>query len=335
MHRTNSDMQAILDMHAKLTPLPIETLCAENARQIPLLDQAAVGVYGHSLLTKLSPFPLDIGSVGHQTIPGPEGNIMLRVYTPTGHAPRDGWPAVVYYHGGGWVIANLNTYDSSCRALCDAANCVVISAHYRQAPEHPFPAALDDAYVTYKYVTQNPKMFNICPGKIAIAGESAGGNLAAVITLKARDEGVQLPIHQLLVYPVTDVAHGANSPSAVENSVAKPLNKAMLNWFYDHYAAGSDRNDWRMSPLHASSHAGLPPATIILAEIDPLRSDGEAYAQKLSDAGVPVNLKIFEGVTHEFFGLTALVHEAKEAVAMAARDLKDAFEKVSERKMVA
>jgi acetyl esterase len=324
MPTPNNQMQMILDAHAEMGPLPIENLDPVRARQIPLPDRAAVAVYGQHFIKKaLAPMPLPVGRVEHRAL---GADVLLRIYTPKGDMPKGGWPSVVYFHGGGFVIATLDTYDASCRALCDGAHAKIISVHYRQAPENPWPAAVEDAFNAYQWVQENTRQLNLNPNQIAIAGESAGGNLATVVCLIARTQKAPMPVHQLLVYPVTDMANGVNSASARENANAKPLNRAMLNWFYGHYLQGEDAHHPSASPLLATSHQGLPAATVILAEIDPLRSDGEAYAKKLKEAGVPVNLKVFDGVTHEFFGLVGLVDEAAAAMKMACDDLKDAFE---------
>ncbi len=194
-------------------------------------------------------------------------------------------------------------------------------------PEHKWPAAPKDAFKAWTWVANNAHDIDGNPAKIAVAGESAGGNLAAVVCLLARDQGVAVPVHQLLIYPVTDVADGVNSVSARENADAKPLNAAMLKWFYNHYLPqDANRRAPDVSPLYAKDHAGLPPATIILAELDPLRSDGEAYAAKLEQAGVPVTLETYAGVTHEFFGMAGIVSEATNAIELACDNLEVAFE---------
>lgn len=326
MKTPNSTMQAILDAHAAMGPLPIEHLTPELARQIPLADRAAMAYYGQHITKRaLAPTPTPVGHVFHLQIPGPGGSLLARAYVPKGDAPKGGWPITVYFHGGGFVLATLDTYDASCRALCNASESLVISVHYRQAPEHRWPAAPQDALAAYRWIADNAQQFNGDAHRMAVAGESAGGNLAAVLCLQARDLGVPLPLHQLLIYPVTDVAHGIASRSSMEFAGEKPLNTPMLVWFYDHYAGpDADRTHRYMSPLHAEL-AGLPPATVILAEIDPLFSDGEAYAEKLARAGVAVDLKIYEGVTHEFFGMAGLLEEATDAVAFAGEQLKNAF----------
>ena len=327
MAKPNDQMQAVLDAHKQMGPLPIETLDPEIARQIPLMDRAAMAVYGqHFAKRALASNPLPVGEVRHMKIDGSRGDILARIYTPKGDMPAGGWPVVVYYHGGGWVIATLDTYDASVRALCDEAQCIVISMHYRQAPEHKWPAAAEDAFDAFIWAQRNAKKLKGNPHKIAIAGESAGGNLAAVVCLMARDNSITLPLHQLLIYPVTDTYEGFDSASAKQYANAAPLNREMLIWFYNHYLPkDADRKNAYISPLHASDLTELPPATVISAEIDPLRSEGEAFANKLKAAHVPVEWRLYKGVTHEFFGMKGIVDEAGEAIAFAAERLKKAF----------
>lgn len=328
MKRPNDQMEAVLEAYRALHPPHIEKLTPELARQVPLIDRAAVAVYGqHFTKRALLPLPIPVGNVEHVTLAGAEGQeILARVYTPRGDTPTEGWPVLLYFHGGGWVLGTLDTYDSSCRALCEAAQCVVVSVHYRQAPEHPWPAAADDAFSAYRWLLAHAGAVGGSMGRIAVAGESAGGNLAAVVTLLAREQNLPQPVHQLLIYPVTDLEGGTSSPSAAEHVAAEPLSTSMLHWFYAHYVPeGVDRRHPHISPLHAKSLAGLAPATIILAELDPLRSDGERYAARLDNAGVRVSLTTFEGVTHEFFGMGSVVNEAASAVALAAKNLRDAF----------
>lgn len=326
MHKPNQQMQAILDAHAELGPLPIESMTCEHARAMPLLDRAALAVYGHHFTKRaITPMPLPVGRVQHRTISGAAGDLLVRIYTPKGSEPLQGWPVLVYYPGGGWVLAGLDTYDASCRGLCDGADCMVISVYYRHAPEHRWPAASDDALAAFLWVQRNASELGGDPTRMAIAGESAGGNLAAVVAQKLRDAGNPAPLHQLLIYPVTDVAEGPSRASAEENADAKPLNRAMLHWFYNHYVPDeADRRDPAISPLYGNLR-GLPPATLILAEIDPLRSEGEAYAKRMLDAGVSVDLHVYKGVTHDFFSLTGLVEEAAEALATACRHLRRSF----------
>ena len=308
-------MQAVLDAHKSLNPKPIETLTPAEARVQPSLADAVKEV----LRKQGKPTaPEEVGSVKDITIPGATP-IPARVYTPKGTGP---FPVLVYWHGGGFVLADLNTYDSSPRALCNAAGCLVVSCDYRHAPEFPFPAPVDDAVTAYQWVRKNAATLGGDPRRVAVAGESAGGNLAAVVCQAHVRGDVPAPLHQVLVYPVTD--GNLDTPSYKEHADARPLNKPMMQWFFKHYRPTP--GDPRAAPLRGGL-AGLPPATVILAEIDPLRSDGEAYAAKLKAAGVTVNRKTYPGVAHEFFGMGAVVDKAKEAVGVAAADLKAAFGK--------
>lgn len=319
----NTKMQQVLDEFAAFNAPPLTSLMPENARQLPSMADAAMSAISkHTLARAMKPVPEPIAKIEHRVIPGPGGDLLLRVYTPdAGDMPL---PVLVYFHGGGWVIATLDTYDSSCRALAKQAGCIVASVAYRQAPEHKFPAAADDAFAAYQWIVANAAEIGGDPARVAVGGESAGGNLAAVTSLMARDKGMQMPVHQLLVYPVTDFSFDTGSYQ--ENAMAKPLNKETMQWFWKHYLESpTDGANPYASPLRATNFGGLPPATVITAEIDPLRSEGEAYAQKLEEAGVAVTATCYSGVTHEFFGMAAGVDEAKQAVEEAAVCLRAAF----------
>lgn len=315
-----ADMQAILDQLAAFEAPPIEALSAENARKVPLPGDAVVAVLAERGETVA---PEAVGDISHQLIAGPDGNdILLRILTPEGDGP---FPVTVYYHGGGWVIAGLDAYEPSARALTNAANTVVVMVAYRQSPESLFPAAVEDAYAAYQWVTENAADINGDPERVAVAGESAGGNLATVVSLLARENGDPMPVYQLLIYPVTQLV-GADTPSALTYADAAPLNSAMLGWFKERYLAEpSDAWNAFVSPLLVQDLSGLPPATVIAAEIDPLRSEGEAYATRLTEAGVEVVYQNFDGVTHEFFGMGAVLEEAQQAVTLAAEGLTAAF----------
>ena len=314
----NPQMRAVLNSLAKLRPKPIEKLSAAQARKQPGPPDAVKRLLKQQ---NRSTAPMSVASVMDRTIPVKGGTIPIRVYKPSGKGP---FPVLVYTHGGGWVIANIQAYDASCRALANAASCVVVSVGYRQAPEHKFPTAAEDAYAGYIWSRKNAGSINGDARRVAVAGESAGGNLATVTCLMARDRKAPMPVHQLLVYPITN--DDFNTPSYLENAKAKPLNRAMMIWFWEKYQTKSaDGKSPYASPLKAQSLKGLPPATIILAEIDPLRSDGEQYAAKLRRDGVPVRLITYKGVTHEFFGMGAVVDEAKQANQAAARALTTAF----------
>ena len=226
-------------------------------------------------------------------------------------------------HGGGWVIADRDVYDASPRAIANAAGAVVVSTHYRLAPEHPFPASHEDTFAAYVWVRQNTDSFRGDPRHIAVVGESAGGNMAAAICLTARQQEIPMPDHQVLIYPVTSA--DMQTPSFVQNAHARPLNQAMFSWFGGHaFGNPNDTQDPRIDLLNADLR-GLPPATIITAEIDPLRSGGEMFADKLHAAGVSVKYRCYDGVTHEFFGMGAVLEESRNATKLIADRLKDAF----------
>ena len=313
-------MQAVLDELAAFDGKPIDKLSPEEARKQPTPADAVKRLMKKRDLKGPEP----VGDVDNTSVKLGDGHkIDVRIYTPKGEGP---FPVILYIHGGGWVIADLDTYDSSPRALCNAAQAIVVSTHYRLAPEHPFPAAHEDVFAIYQWVMKNEEKRNYDAKRLAVVGESAGGNMAAAISLMAKARGVTLPIHQVLVYPVTDPGI-TNSPSYLDNAEAKPLNKAMMEWFVRHTVAKpEDGADPRLSLLHAGDALkAMPPTTIILAQIDPLRSEGEGLAKLLKAAGVKVNEKIYPGVTHEFFGMGAVVDKARDAVAVAATDLRAAF----------
>jgi len=318
MAAPNAQMQLVLDQLGTLGGKPIETLSAAEARKQPTPTDAV-----KALLTKggKSAAPDPAVSSIDRTIPGPAGPLPIRIYTPkVGTGP---FPVVVYYHGGGWVIANKDVYDGGARALSKMANAVVVSVDYRLGPEHKFPAAHDDAFATYEWALKNAASIKGDPKRLAVAGESAGGGLAVATAIMARDKKDQMPLAIVSVYPIAGT--DTMTSSYVENAKAKPLNRAMMSWFFDQYLNGpQDRANPRVN-LVAADLRGLPPTTIINAQIDPLRADGEVLAQKLKGAGVQVEQKTYPGVTHEFFGMGAVVDSAKDAEQMAADALRKAF----------
>jgi acetyl esterase len=256
-------------------------------------------------------------SVMNRTVPGPAGEIPIRVYTPT---PGSGRPGLVFFHGGGFVLGTLDSSDRPCRNLAFMSDRVVVSVDYRLAPEHPFPAAIDDAVAATTHVVEHASEFGMDPDQIAIGGESAGANLAAVTALKLRDRRLRLAF-QLLVYPQVDFAD--ESPSMREFAAGHFITSELLAYFDRHYLNTADRRHHDVSPLHADLR-GVPPAFVITAECDPLRDQGEAYARKLQQAGVPVSLKRYEGMIHPFFSLGGIVDGGREAMADAAAALKQA-----------
>ncbi|HLM68444.1 MAG TPA: alpha/beta hydrolase, partial [Longimicrobium sp.] len=247
----------------------------------------------------------------------PGGDIPVRIYAPEGTGP---FPVIVYTHGGGWVIATNDTYDASARGLCDAVGAIVVAVEYRKAPEHRFPAAHQDAFAAYHWVLQNASELGGDSFRVAVAGESAGGNLAVATAMLARDNGIQPPAHVLAVYPIADGR--TDSPSYVENADARPLNRPMMQWFFGHYLRSPADAEHALISLVRADLRNLPPTTIITAEIDPLRSDGERLAEALRAAGVDVDYHSYGGVTHEFFGMAVVVKDAGKALAQAAKGLK-------------
>ncbi len=310
-------MQAVLDELSAFNAPPIETTIPEIARQLPSATDAVMAVLSKQNKPTVEP----VARVEHRVFQGPGSPLVVRIYTPAGSGP---FPVIVYFHGGGWVIANLDTYDPSCRGLTNAAKAIVVSVAYRQAPEHKFPAAPDDSFAAYKWVLANAASFNGDPNRVAVAGESAGGNLAAVTSIMARDGGVKLPVFQLLVYPVTDFSKEYTSYQEFAN--AKPLNTAGLKWFGMYYLrSDTDKTNPRASVLLTPNLKGLPPTWLVTAEIDPLRDQGEDFKTWLIGAGNKVGGARYTGVTHEFFGMGAAVDTAKKALAEAAFQLKVAF----------
>lgn len=313
--KAEPNMQKVLDAMASLKPKPIENLSPEEARKQPSAADAVKKVLSDA---GQSTAPEPGVTMKTQTVQGKGGSFPVHIFTPEGKGP---FPVIVYYHGGGFVIADTKVYEASVRALAKGAKAIVVSADYRRAPEHKFPTQPEDAFAAYKWAIDNASQFNGDPTRVAVAGESAGGNLATVVSMMARDQKAQLPVHQLLVYPVVD--NDMNNASYKKNANAKPLNKAMMGWFFKHY--GADPKSPYALPLKATSLKGLPPATVITAEIDPLMTEGKAYADRLEKEGVAVNYRHYTGVTHEFFGMGAVVPKAKEAQQFAADELTKAF----------
>ena len=316
--RADPQMRAVLDELHNLNPRPYSMLTAAEARQQPTPADAVKKLLAEK---KMSTDPEPVGGISSMTATGgPLGDIPLRVYMPQGNGP---FPALVYFHGGGWVIGSLDAYDSSCRALTNMAHCVVVSVDYRQAPEHKFPGPTEDAYAATQYVMSHAADFHVDAKHVTVGGESAGGNLAAVVCMMARDRGGMMPSYQLLIYPVTDYAFDTDSYR--ENANAFPLDRASMTWFFDKYLTTSAEGVNPYISILRGDVSKLPPATVITAEIDPLRSDGKAYAEKLKAGGVPVKYMEYKGVTHEFFGMGAVVDTAKRAEHFAAEGLQSSF----------
>ncbi len=321
--RADPQMMAVLAQLDALGPKPVQTLSPTEARLQPSASDAVVQleqVKGMVAPDRMPP----VGRVAETAMTGPAGEpVRLRVYTPTGDGP---FPIVVYFHGGGWVIATLDTYDASCRALCSMAKAVVVSVDYRRAPEHKFPAAPEDCYAAVQYAAGRAAEFGGRPGQVAVAGESAGGNLAAVVCLMAEHRGGAMPVHQVLVYPITD--DNFDTASYRANPDTKPLSGAAMRWFFQQYLTSpAEGANVLVCPLKATDDQlrGLPPATVVTDEIDPLHDDGQAYAAKLKAAGVDVAAQDYAGVTHEFFGMGGVVDGAKDAETFVADRLSRSF----------
>jgi acetyl esterase len=293
---------------------------------VPLPDLWSTSAAEFRALTSAlrAPAPeVRVARVENRAIPGPSGSIPLRLYWPL-DAPSGELPALVYFHGGGWVIGDLESHDGTCRELANAARCLVASVDYRLAPEARFPAAADDCSAATAWVAQNAAALGVDRARIAVGGDSAGGNLAAVVALRARDARAPSLVHQLLVYPVTDCAFETGSYH--DNAEGYFLTRDMMRWFWQQYLEKPEQGaDPSASPLRAPTLAGVAPATVITAEFDPLRDEGEAYAKRLERAGVPVSLTRYDGMFHGFFGMGLAIARARDAVAQAAAELRKAF----------
>ncbi len=291
---------------------PMSTLGPEAARQA-MLD---------GRVNDVDPPP--VAKVSNHTFPGPGGEIPVRVYQPR-EAPADHLGALLYFHGGGFVIGDLDTHDTLCRQLCAGGDVVVISVHYRLAPEHRYPAAVDDALAAFAWLREHATDIGADPNRLAVCGDSAGGTLAAIVSQRAREANVHLRA-QLLLYPVTDLA-GAY-PSQEEHAHTHPIPRHVLDWFWSLYL-GSDwesdaalRRDPHVSPLHAQNFDGLAPAFVLTAGLDPLRDEGNAYARRLADAGVETTQLCAMGTVHGYLRLGRLIPAAGDAVAAAAAFLR-------------
>jgi acetyl esterase len=269
-----------------------------------------------------APF-VELAAVDDHVIDGPAGPIPARLYRPAGgDSPT---AALVFYHGGGHVIGSLASYDTLCRQLAHQSNVGVLSVDYRLAPEHRFPAAVDDAFAAYRWARERGGEVGIDPGRLAIGGDSAGGNLAAVVAILGRDAGLPTPAHQLLVYPAT--AAYPETPSHLEFADGHVLTRQVILWFHEHYLdyGRGDHTDWRWAPLLAPDLTALPSTTVILAECDPLRDEGIDYARRLAISGNDVTLRVYPGTTHPFFSWSGAVDKARHAVTFAAQQLAQAM----------
>jgi acetyl esterase len=281
---------------------PYETVTPAEARELYLKGRFVT-----------NPEPPELEKVEPLAIPAPHGSIPARIYTPKTLRKANGLaPVLVFFHGGGWVIGNLDSHDVVCRKLADEGQLMVISVDYRLAPEHKFPAAVDDAIEATKWIAGHAKQLGIDASRLTVGGDSAGGNLAAVVAIAARDGNGPAITGQVLIYPATDFAMTHPSHSEPETSVL--LTHSVIKWFRDHYLNGAtDAADWRASPARAKTLTGLPPAYVLTAGADPLRDEGEEYAGRLKEAGVPVTYRTFPGQFHGFFTMGKLLQQANVA----------------------
>jgi acetyl esterase len=262
-----------------------------------------------------NPEPPELKSVDPLTIPAPQGSIPARIYTPNILRNANGLaPGLVFFHGGGWTIGNLDSHDVVSRKLADEGQLIVISVDYRLAPEHKFPAAVDDAIASTKWIAANSRQLGIDASRLVVGGDSAGGNLAAVVAISARDGNGPAIAAQLLIYPAVDFAMTHPSHSEPETSIL--LTHSVIRWFRDNYLNGTaDDGDWRASPARAKTLIGLPPAYVLTAGADPLRDEGDEYAARLKEAGVPVTYRHFSGQFHGFFTMGKLLQQANVAAS--------------------
>jgi acetyl esterase len=303
------EIEALLARMAAAGAPPLERQSVAEARRLHAASAAAL--HGP---------PVPVAAVADRTIPGPAGDLPVRVYTPHGGPP---FPIVVWFHGGGWVVGTLDTFDAICRALAAAVPAVVVAVDYRLAPEHHYPAAAEDSYAATLWASRHAAELGGSQQRLAVAGDSAGGNLAAVVALGARDRGGPAIGFQLLICPVMDAA--MDTASYRDKAEGFYLTAAGMRWYWDHYLGGADGAAPDASPLRAAFVGGLPPALVITAEHDPLRDEGEAYAARLRDAGVPAADSRYPGMVHAFYRWRAVTPTADACLREAAAAVRAAL----------
>lgn len=304
-----------------LDPQIVAVMEAAAALGLPPSHQVSPAEARVNTKARLRAVGPEVGAVQEVALPGPDCDVPARIYTPAGAGP---FPGLAWFHGGGWVVGDLDTADAAARNMCAGAGCVVASVDYRLAPETRFPGPAEDCYAATQWLAANAAALNVDPGRIAVGGDSAGGNLAAAVALMSRDRGGCPLVFQLLVYPVTQ--RDFDRASYRENAEGYQLTRDTMIWYWDHYlAADADAANPYAAPLHAADLRGLPPALVLTAEYDPLRDEGEAYAAALQAAGVPTEAIRYDGLIHGFFGMFAAVDQARQAVERSAAALREAF----------
>jgi len=303
------DAARLLEMARKAGKPPYETVDADTARQLYREGRRA-----------LQPEPLAVAETRDLSAPRPGGTVPLRLYRPDGATAGESLPVLIYFHGGGWVLGDIDSHDGVCRHLAARSGCAVVSVDYRMGPEHKFPAAVDDAVAATRWIAGNAAELGIDPARLAVAGDSAGGNLAAVVTLHERDAGGVAVGAQMLFYPATDFAMDTESHRLFGEGHL--LTHAAMRWFQAQYLTAGDEADWRASPLRADDLAGLPTAYVITAGFDPLRDEGETYARRLVEAGVPVTTRRYTGQIHGFLTMGRIIAQSAEALDAAAKWLR-------------
>lgn len=301
----------------------LQQLAAMGAKPFSSMTPVESRTAFSALSSSLPRSSAKIANSADRKIPGPGGEIPLRVYTPEGKGP---FPALVYFHGGGFVFGSLDDYDHICREICGSVGCVVVSVDYRLAPEHKFPAAPDDCFAATKWVAANAGSIGVDASRIAVGGDSAGGNLTAVVAQMARDQKGPKLVAQMMVYPVTQA--GEPTKSMIENAEGYLLTKADMEYFFHHYVrSAADAQDPRCAPMLTKDLSGLPPAWVVTCEFDPLRDEGEAYAAALAKAGVPVASRRIDGTIHATWNFFTVLDLGRGMMDEATRWLREQFRK--------
>jgi len=307
-----------------LDPQVIKILKEAKALGLPAYQDLSPTEARKQMLDQAPPVQPDLSvqKVVDRQIPGPEGGIPIRLYYPVGDGP---FPVLVYFHGGGWVIGDLDTHHGFCHALAKTSGCLVVAVDYRLAPEHRYPAAVEDAYAATRWVAENSGLIQADPDRFAVCGDSAGGHLAAVVSMMARDrKGPHIDL-QILIYPIIDCRF--DTPSYEENKEGYMLTRDMMKWFWYHFINDErEAEDPYVSPLRATNLRDLPRALILTAEYDPLRDEGETYGKKLQETGINVTLTRYPGMIHGFIRMTAVLDKANDALDQVAGKLREVFE---------